>query len=85
MPFALPAIAVRPTGICRSPYRQLPFALPANAVRSTGKCRTVTLNGARDDFTRCSIETDRLKYFKNSECIFPETEPFSLWAVLSGK
>ena len=85
LPFALLAIAIRSTGKCRSLYRQLPFALPANAVRSAGKCRTVTLNGARDDFTQGSMETSRLKCFKNGGCISTETEPFSLWVVLFRK
>ena len=50
MPFALPAIAVRPTGNCHSLYRQLPFALPAIAIRPTGNCRSLTNQGTLDNF-----------------------------------
>ena len=58
---------------CRSGYRQMPFGLPANAIRSTGKCRSVTSNGVRNAFTQGCMETGRLKCFKNSECVFPES------------
>ena len=56
-------------GNCHSLYRQLPFALPAIAVRPTGNCHSVTLKGARDDFTQGRMESDRLKCLKNDKCL----------------
>ena len=51
----------------------MPFGLPANAVRATANCRSVTSNGVRNDFTQGRMGTGRLKCFKNSECVFPES------------
>ena len=66
----LPAIAVRSTGNCHSPYWQLPFALPAYAIRPTGNCHSLYrqlpfTNQSRDfgqlpPFPRLSVPHKRL-------------------------